>query len=66
MVFLPKTLWDDLPLELSELLHANYMKPVNHERDVIVVGKYAVHRLEGAGNWFQGNLPVIPEKSPPG
>ncbi len=56
MIFLPKTLWDDLPIEVSNHIALNYRAPVAHEKDIFVIGDYGAHRLEGSGNWFAGNL----------
>jgi hypothetical protein len=58
MVFLPKTLWDDLPLELANHISKTFRVGVPHEKDIFVIGDYGAHRLSGSGNWFAGNLTV--------
>lgn len=70
MVFIPKTLWDGLPLSLASHMHRTWHVGIPFEPDikVLVPGEHGVriHRMEGSGNWFCGSvLPETVEKSPP-
>lgn len=56
MVFVPKTLWDDLPLDLSNHIAQTFRIGVPYEKDILVIGEFRCYRLEGSGNWFCGNL----------